>query len=123
MRTENIHKAVKAETQEWPVKPIIVVDNTFMSSYFQRPLSLGADMVTHSISKYMNGHTDVSMGALATNDEKINERLQFLQNSLGTVPSPFDCFLVNRICHSEDSDVNTNDQVLETKELEKRWQR
>jgi len=89
-------QAVKAETKDWPVKPIIVVDNTFMSSYFQRPLSLGADMVMHSISKYMNGHTDVIMGALVTNCEKINEKLQFLQNSIGTVPSPFDCYLVNR---------------------------
>jgi len=89
-------QTVKAETQDWPEKPIVVVDNTFMSAYFQRPLSLGADVVMHSISKYMNGHTDVIMGALVCNDDSINERLRFLQNSLGTVPSPFDCYLVNR---------------------------
>jgi len=89
-------QAVKAECQDWPEKPIVVVDNTFMSAYFQRPLSLGADVVMHSISKYMNGHTDVIMGALVCNDDSINERLRFLQNSLGTVPSPFDCYLVNR---------------------------
>lgn len=89
-------QAVRAETQDWPVKPIIVVDNTFMSAYFQRPLSLGADVVMHSISKYMNGHTDVIMGCLVCNDDDIHERLRFLQNSLGTVPSPFDCYLVNR---------------------------
>ncbi|XP_025110485.1 cystathionine gamma-lyase-like [Pomacea canaliculata] len=74
----------------------VVVDNTFMSSYFQRPLSLGADMVMHSVTKYMNGHSDVVMGALMLNDDKKAERLRFLQNALGPVPSPFDCYLVNR---------------------------
>merc|ERR1711936_713734 len=74
----------------------LVVDSTFLSSYFQRPLSLGADIVMHSLSKYMNGHTDVIMGALIMNDDSLNERLRFLQNSLGTVPGPFDCYLVNR---------------------------
>jgi len=89
-------QAVKAECQDWPVKPFVVVDNTFMSAYFQRPLSLGADVVMHSLSKYMNGHTDVIMGALIVNDDSLNERLRFLQNSLGTVPGPFDCYLCNR---------------------------
>jgi len=89
-------QAVKAECSDWPVKPFVVVDNTFMSAYFQRPLSLGADIVMHSLSKYMNGHTDVIMGALIMNDDSLNERLRFLQNSLGTVPGPFDCYLVNR---------------------------
>lgn len=74
----------------------VVVDNTFMSAYFQRPLSLGADMVMHSVTKYMNGHSDVVMGALVLNDDKLAERLRYLQNALGPVPSPFDCYLVNR---------------------------
>lgn len=89
-------QAVKAETESWVVKPFIVVDNTFMSSYFQRPLSLGADMVMHSLSKYMNGHSDAIMGAIILNDDALNERMRFFQNSLGAVPSPFDCYLVNR---------------------------
>jgi len=92
----SVCQAIKAETQGWPVKPFVVVDNTFMSAYFQRPLELGADMVMHSLSKYMNGHTDVIMGALIVNDDDLNERLRFLQNSLGTVPGPFDCYLCNR---------------------------
>ncbi|XP_013782675.1 cystathionine gamma-lyase-like [Limulus polyphemus] len=74
----------------------MVVDNTFMSSYFQRPLSLGADIVMHSLTKYMNGHSDVLMGAIMTNRTDIWEKLAYLQNSLGSIPSPFDCFLVNR---------------------------
>ncbi|XP_071443487.1 cystathionine gamma-lyase isoform X2 [Hetaerina americana] len=75
---------------------IVVVDNTFLTSYFQRPLELGADVVMYSLTKYMNGHSDVVMGAVCTNREDINESLRFLQNSLGIVPSPFDCYLVNR---------------------------
>lgn len=75
---------------------ILVVDNTFMSSYFQRPLSLGADVVMHSVTKYMNGHSDTVMGVICTNNEEICNRLRFLQNSIGPVPSPFDCYLANR---------------------------
>ncbi|XP_054711642.1 cystathionine gamma-lyase-like [Uloborus diversus] len=75
---------------------ISVVDNTFMSSYFQKPLTLGADIAMHSLTKYMNGHSDVVMGAIATNNKEIYEKLKYIQNSLGAVPSPFDCFLVNR---------------------------
>lgn len=89
-------QAVRAETEHWEVKPFVVVDNTFMSAYFQRPLSLGADMVMHSLSKYMNGHSDVIMGAICLNDDELTEKLRFFQNSLGGVPSPFDCYLVNR---------------------------
>ena len=74
----------------------LVVDSTFLSSYFQRPLELGADIVMHSLTKYMNGHTDVIMGAACTNSEELHEKLRFLQNAIGPVPSPFDCFLVNR---------------------------
>ncbi|KAJ3358496.1 hypothetical protein HDU91_005211 [Kappamyces sp. JEL0680] len=75
---------------------ILVVDNTFMSSYFQRPLSLGADIVVHSVTKYLNGHSDVVMGIAVTSDEEIAKKLSFLQNSIGGVPSPFDCFMANR---------------------------
>lgn len=74
----------------------VVVDNTFMSSCMQRPLDFGADIVMHSLTKYMNGHSDVVMGACATNSEEKASRLIFLQNALGPVPSPFDCYLVNR---------------------------
>jgi cystathionine gamma-lyase len=75
---------------------IVVVDNTFLSPYFQRPLDLGADAVTYSLTKYMNGHADVVMGSLAMNDPKLYESLKFYQNATGIVPSPFDCYLVNR---------------------------
>lgn len=75
---------------------ILAVDNTFMSPYFQKPLDLGADIVLHSISKYINGHSDVIMGVIMTRREDLAERIRFFQNALGAVPSPFDCFLVNR---------------------------
>ncbi|XP_021563047.1 cystathionine gamma-lyase [Carlito syrichta] len=75
---------------------ILVVDNTFMSAYFQRPLALGADICMHSATKYMNGHSDVVMGLVSVNSESLHNKLRFLQNSLGAVPSPLDCFLCNR---------------------------
>lgn len=75
---------------------LLAVDNTFLTSYFQRPLSFGADLVVYSLTKYMNGHSDVIMGAVTTNNEDVHTRLRFLQNTLGIVPSPFDCYLVNR---------------------------
>lgn len=75
---------------------ITVVDNTFLSPYFQNPLTLGADIVMNSITKYINGHSDVIMGAIATNRADLYEQLKYLQNAVGAVPSPFDCFLVNR---------------------------
>jgi len=75
---------------------VVVVDNTFMSAYFQRPLALGADICMYSATKYMNGHSDVVMGLVSVIREDLYERLKFLQNALGAVPSPFDCFLVNR---------------------------
>lgn len=59
---------------------ILVVDNTFLSPYFQRPLELGADIVMYSLTKYVNGHSDVIMGSIATNDTSLYERLKFLQN-------------------------------------------
>lgn len=117
---DNVEKAIKPNTKmvwiETPTNPtlkivdiraiadvvkrhkdiFLVVDNTFLSSYFQKPLTLGADIVMYSLTKYMNGHADVVMGAVATNREDLSEQLIFLQNSLGPVPSPFDCYLVHR---------------------------
>ncbi|CAD5215159.1 unnamed protein product [Bursaphelenchus xylophilus] len=75
---------------------LIVVDNTFMTPYFQRPLPFGVDIVIHSLTKYINGHTDVIMGAALTNREDIEKHLFFMQLAVGAIPSPFDCFLVNR---------------------------
>ena len=75
---------------------LVVVDNTFASPYLQQPLSFGADVVLHSTTKYLGGHSDLIGGFLATNDPTIAERLTFLQKSLGAVPGPFDCWLVLR---------------------------
>jgi cystathionine beta-lyase/cystathionine gamma-synthase len=75
---------------------VVVVDNTFATPYLQRPLELGADIVVHSTTKYLGGHSDVVGGFAATNDPTIAERLLFLQKSLGAVPGPFDCWLVLR---------------------------
>jgi len=75
---------------------LVVVDNTFASPYLQQPLSFGADVVLHSTTKYLGGHSDLIGGFLATNDPTIAERLYFLQKSLGAVPGPFDCWLVLR---------------------------
>jgi cystathionine gamma-lyase len=75
---------------------LVVVDNTFASPYLQNPLDLGADIVLHSATKYIGGHSDVVMGALAVNDDKIFEDLKFIQNSTGATPGPQDCFLALR---------------------------
>ena len=75
---------------------IVVVDNTFASPYLQTPLDLGADIVVHSVTKYIGGHSDVVMGVLATSSEDLNTRLKFLQNSIGAIPAPFDCYLAQR---------------------------
>jgi cystathionine beta-lyase/cystathionine gamma-synthase len=75
---------------------IVVVDNTFATPYLQRPLELGADVVVHSTTKYLGGHSDVIGGFVGTNDPTIAERLRFLQKSLGAIPGPFDCWLVLR---------------------------
>ncbi len=77
-------------------KIILGVDNTFASPYLQRPLELGADVVVHSITKYLAGHSDVIMGAIILNDDVLAERLAFLQNATGPVPGPQDCFLALR---------------------------
>jgi cystathionine gamma-synthase len=75
---------------------MLAVDNTFATPYLQQPLELGADLVVHSTTKYLGGHSDVIGGAIVTNDDSIAERLRFLQKSLGAVPGPFDAWLVLR---------------------------
>jgi len=75
---------------------MVVVDNTFMSPYVQNPLDHGADIVVHSVTKYINGHSDVVMGAAAFNAPELFEKLSFLQNAIGAVPSAFDCWLAHR---------------------------
>jgi cystathionine gamma-lyase len=75
---------------------LVVVDNTFLSPYLQRPLELGADIVSHSVSKYINGHSDVVMGVLAIKSTDVFTRLKFLQNAIGSIPSPFDCYMAHR---------------------------
>ncbi|GJQ64630.1 MAG: cystathionine beta-lyase [Melioribacteraceae bacterium] len=119
MDLDNIKNAVKDNTKivyiETPTNPMLnltdinavssyckekglisIVDNTFMSPYFQRPLELGADVVIHSSTKYLNGHSDVIGGMVVTSDDKIYERLKYIQNAAGAVPSPFDCWLTLR---------------------------
>ncbi|NIR52980.1 PLP-dependent transferase [candidate division KSB1 bacterium] len=115
----NIEEAVQSNTRmvfvETPTNPLLkisnlrdiaefcrkrnllsVVDNTFLSPYFQRPLELGIDIVVHSSTKYINGHSDVIGGIVVVNGEKLAERLAFLQNAVGAVPSPLDCWLILR---------------------------
>lgn len=75
---------------------LLAVDNTFASPYLQNPLDLGADLVMHSVTKFLGGHSDVVMGALVVNDDALAERLAFIQNSCGATPGPQDCFLVLR---------------------------
>ena len=75
---------------------LLVVDNTFMSPFGQRPLSLGAHLVVHSSTKFIGGHSDVIGGIIVTSDEKLGEKLKFIQKSVGAVPSPFDCWLLMR---------------------------
>jgi cystathionine gamma-lyase len=115
----NVERALRAETKlvwiESPTNPMLklvdlaavaaiarahgartVVDNTFATPFFQRPLALGIDLVAHSTTKYLNGHSDVVGGALVTSDDDLHARLAFLQNAVGAVPSPMDAFLVLR---------------------------
>lgn len=75
---------------------ILVVDNTFMTPYNQKPLDLGADIVIHSATKYLGGHSDLVMGAILTNNKEMYDKLFFLLYSIGSTPSPFDCYLVCR---------------------------
>ncbi|XP_026320146.1 cystathionine gamma-lyase-like [Hyposmocoma kahamanoa] len=75
---------------------IVVLDNTFLTPYFQRPLELGVDISMYSLTKYLNGHSDVIMGAAVINDSELKNRLRYIQNCTGIIPSPHDCYLVNR---------------------------
>lgn len=75
---------------------ILVIDNTFMTPYLQNPLNLGADIVVHSITKYIGGHSDVVMGAICLNNEEIYHKLFFIIKSIGSGASPFDCYLALR---------------------------
>lgn len=79
-----------------PKNILVCVDNTFASPYLQNPLDLGADIVMHSVTKYLGGHSDVIQGALMMNDATLREKLYFIQKSCGAVPGPMDCFLVLR---------------------------
>lgn len=88
---------VKKICQELKRKDVlIVVDNTFATPIFQNPLSEGADIVVHSLTKFINGHHDVTAGAIMLNDQKIFNQLKFLQHTIGAIPSSLDCFLIHR---------------------------
>lgn len=81
-----------------PSSPLVLVDNTFLSPFYSSPLLQGADIVLHSVTKYINGHSDVVMGALIlpVHHAALAEKLRFLQNAIGAVPSPYDCWLAQR---------------------------
>ena len=91
-----VRAAVDDRAGQGGPRPRIVVDNTFASPALQRPLEHGADIVFHSATKYLAGHSDTIAGVAVTNDDEAAERLRFLQNSMGAVPGPLDCFLVLR---------------------------
>jgi cystathionine gamma-synthase len=93
---EAVARAVSPVIGAGGSRPLIVVDNTFASPALQRPLELGADIVFHSATKYLAGHSDTVNGVVATDDREVADRLHFLQNAVGGVPGPFDCFLVLR---------------------------
>jgi cystathionine beta-lyase/cystathionine gamma-synthase len=89
-------RAVTEIVHAHPSHPLLAVDNTFATPYLQRPLQLGADIVLHSTTKYLGGHSDVVGGAVAVRDRGLYAQLSFLQNAVGAVPGPMDCFLVLR---------------------------
>jgi len=89
-------RAVAEIVHAHPSHPLLVVDNTFATPYLQRPLELGADIVVHSMTKYLGGHSDTVGGAVIVRDRALYEKLAFLQNAVGAVPGPMDCFLVLR---------------------------
>src|SRR6202043_372162 len=95
-----VREAMRPNTRavwvETPSNPLLGVDNPFASPYLQQPLSLGADVVVHSTTKYMGGHSDVVGGALVAADAELGERLAFHQNALGAVAGPFDAWLTLR---------------------------
>jgi cystathionine gamma-synthase len=99
LKVIDIAAAARTVRERWadrPDPPLVVVDNTFASPVLQRPLDLGADIVFHSATKYLAGHSDTVLGIAVTRDPAVAERLRFLQNAMGGVPGPFDCFLVLR---------------------------
>jgi cystathionine gamma-synthase len=91
-----VAEVVRRRVAEGGRRPLIVVDNTFASPALQRPLTMGADVVFHSATKYLAGHSDTIVGVAVTSDPAVAERLRFLQNAMGAVPGPLDCFLVLR---------------------------
>ena len=91
-----IAATVARRAEEGGRRPLVVVDNTFATPALQRPLTLGADIVFHSATKYLAGHSDTIVGVAATSDDTVADRLRFLQNAMGGVPGPLDCFLVLR---------------------------
>jgi cystathionine gamma-synthase len=91
-----VAEVVRRRVAEGGRRPLIVVDNTFASPAVQRPLTMGADVVFHSATKYLAGHSDTIVGVAVTSDPAVAERLRFLQNAMGAVPGPLDCFLVLR---------------------------
>jgi len=95
LKVTDIEK-VSTITKRFNPNALLAVDNTFCSPYFQNPLEHGADIVVHSVTKYINGHSDVVMGVVCTNSEDIYTQLRFTQNGVGAVPSPFDCYLAHR---------------------------
>ncbi len=95
LRVTDIY-AVAEIVHAHPNKPLLVVDNTFATPYLQHPLERGADIVVHSTTKYLGGHSDVVGGAVVVKDQELATRLAFLQNAVGAVPGPLDCFLILR---------------------------
>lgn len=95
LKVTDIRKVSNLAKQQ-PLNSLLAVDNTFCSPYFQQPLEHGADIVVHSVTKYINGHSDVVMGVVCTNNEEVYKQLRFVQNGVGAVPSPFDCYLAHR---------------------------
>jgi cystathionine beta-lyase/cystathionine gamma-synthase len=91
-----VAEAVRAHKGRGGLAPLLVVDNTFASPALQNPLKLGADVVTHSCTKYLGGHSDLVSGAVVTSRKELWERLKFYQNAAGAVPSPMDCYLLQR---------------------------
>lgn len=89
-------RAVAEVVKSHANKPLLVVDNTFATPYLQRPLELGADLVVHSTTKYLGGHSDVVGGAIIGRDAELGAKLAYLQNAIGAVPGPMDCFLTLR---------------------------
>jgi cystathionine gamma-lyase len=93
LKVVDIRRIVKATSKK---KVWVAVDNTFATPYIQTPLDMGADIVVHSVTKYLSGHSDLVMGAIIVNDEEIAKQIAFLQNACGAIPAPHDCFLALR---------------------------